>query len=297
MHSFEYHICTLDGPNGSGKTATGEIARSLLGLYFQQELNLIHDVEPPNLPVVPIPEDLKDEMENFIGMTWRRVLKKGEGESYNNDEIGFATGFLSARADLESWYRNPSVWGEDLKPCRLLMRDRSTPSTLVYQSGQEGLIRQYYEQGILQKDLLTILQIPSSQAQNTWATGNPEREQDIDVHDTDRMREIQKYLDLREKGVMFTNNLIYVENDPSGKTNCLETIGLLIFIVTAYTLAHKKLQRGDTINFAISDLFIEQLRSIDFDTQCVIEDLNRYRTFGDLKVISASEQLIELYLQ
>ncbi|HVX92625.1 MAG TPA: hypothetical protein VHA74_00750 [Candidatus Dojkabacteria bacterium] len=248
--------------------------------------------EPPDLPLKEFSSYPGVINPDGSLSTWRDLLKKGKLPSIlevastgENRDQRFADGFLTARMILEDFMRNEFTWDFNSKlpnfvkmvpdfaslawglkgysnvPFdQMVIKDRGSASTAVFQ-GQDPWVRDLmidiYNKGELQREDLTVVVMPSDY--NNWANGGVKRENDVDVHDAGKMRQYEAYHNLRRDWLgIFSNEIVYLENDPTGNDFDLGSLGIIMPILFDAIRHNEKLywfDEGDGINSIKMDMF------------------------------------------
>ena len=109
------------------------------------------------------------------------------------------------------------------------------------------MIIETYESRKLQKEDLTFIIIPYD---DTLSEYNPIRDgKEPDVHDSERSAQLHRYKSMRDDWRdVFSRNIVYIENDPTGKRNSISTTSFLMSLLMRKILQDGEFAWGGKIN-------------------------------------------------
>jgi hypothetical protein len=131
----------------------------------------------------------------------------------------------------------------------VLLKDRGSGSTCVYQGMRADgggavmkLMKNLYDKGFLIKEDLTIVVVPYEYESYYLSKDKHRDDDERDMHDG--LNELERYMRLRFTGWrdVFTNRIIYIKNDPSGKEGPVYFPALISSILIYAT---EKQRRGE----------------------------------------------------
>ncbi|MBU0569289.1 hypothetical protein KKB40_00720 [Patescibacteria group bacterium] len=270
---YELMMVSIEGPNGTGKSvifkeALNAVSAAHLDIYAGELMPpVIGVVEPPDLKVDPWNSERDD--------TFRTLAKSGvstdgvfSGEELSDPRIQAGLFLLSRRfVEREAFFRFPvenfhSCWmlpkgffdpGIQVRNSKqlnsvefaILVKDRGTGSTLVYQARDEKYgaeirrqIAWAYEQNFLIRENMTILIMPRTAKSLVLVD-------DRDVGEPDQYSEVadlERYQFLKDDALIFTERLVELRNDPTGRSNSMTSPVLL---ATMLIVAEEQRLKGE----------------------------------------------------
>lgn len=132
---------------------------------------------------------------------------------------------------LKSWERIKNWSDLSRVGFATLLKDRGTCSTMVYQ-GMDDIygdavrqrIKVLYDRNFLVRENMTLLVLPHDK--ESLNTDPDERDRD-ELDQYNRLSDVERYSQLRENCGVFSDKLVVIKNDPTGKKGTLSSTSML----------------------------------------------------------------------